>query len=445
MSVAQATGTSTLPAELRELLVEESRLLVEEEEVASYLSQGADPSLALAAALPRVEHEVEGVLGVARKRGLAVYTPQPWGIHPHRPGVILDPRLMDRVIDIDGHDLFAVVEPGVTWEALLGELEGKGLRVALPACAPSPYVLEYAMQRGAVIPACRFGNRQVSNFHAYLADGRLYRSGSHALPTATVNWREDGGPNLSRLFLGSHNAMGIPVRGYIYLYPPTEARRFSVKVFDGLEGALRWLRRAARQEVGTEAVAMDAARLRSLTGIKPARGGTAWTAVLGLDGPADLVEHWSKRLDRLAREEGGRVAASGTAAVLSEMMDRPWYSGPLTFSFYTTPARVSEFDAVVSRALSKKGELARTVLPVRHGSSVFMRFDLEAEEKAGRRAVLDLLPRLADRGAFFDSPGGSLARHIFSKQPRYFELLKQVKGIMDPAGMLNPGVLGEVG
>ncbi len=441
-------GVRTALTELRELLVEEKRLLSGEESVAPWLEEGADASLVAAAALPRDASEVEGVLEIARRHRLAVYTPQPWGINPVRPAVILDLREMDRIIDIDGHDLFAVLEPGVTWEGLLRALEGTGMRVALPACARSPFVLEHAMQRGAVTSACRFGNRQVSNFHAYLADGRLYRSGSHALPTATVNWREDGGPNLSRLFLGSHGSMGIPVRGYIYLYPPVESRRFSVKSFPGPEAALEWVRRAARQEVGTEAAVFDAARLRELTGAPgaAAAGGEkgVWTAAVGLDGPAELVEHWRKRLDRMAREEGGKAAPAGVGRSLEEAMDRPWYAGPLTFAFYATLARVGEFDALVSKALARKGELSRTFVLVRHGASVFLRYDLKTEERKGRRAVLDLLPKLVDRGAFFDSPTGSLAAHIFSKQPRYFELLKQVKGLMDPAGMLNPGVLGEV-
>jgi FAD/FMN-containing dehydrogenase len=444
MSVAQASSTQTALAELRDLVVEETRLLTEEEAVAPYLEQGADPAMVAAVVLPRTAAEVEGVLEAAGRYRLAVYTPQPWGLHPPRLGVVLDQRMMDRIIDIDGHDLFAVVEPGVTWEALVPELEKRGLRVALPACALSPYVLEHAMRRGAVTSACRFGNRQVSNFHAYLADGRLYRSGSHALPTAKVNWREDGGPNLSRLFLGSHNAMGIPVRGYIYLYPPTEARGLCVKEFPSLGGALEWLRRAARQEVGTELLAMDARGFEVLAGQGAARGGSSWTAAVCLDGPADLVEHWGKRLDRMAREGGGKQASAGKARSLREALDRPWYGGPLTLSFYTTLARVEEFDAVVTKALGRKGKLARLVVPVRHGASAFLRYDLEAEEKAGRGWVLDLLPRLADRGAFFDSPTGSLAAHIFSKQPAYLELLKQVKRVMDPGGMLNPGVLGEV-
>ncbi len=441
MSVVKAMQPQLALAKLRELLVEGARFSDDLEVISSYLEEGADAAAVLAVSMPHNAEEVEAVMEIARHHRLSVYTPQPWGLAPGRTGIIMDMREMNKVSLVDTRALIAVVEPGVTWEQLLPEVREAGLSIALPACARSPYVLENAMQRGIVTSACRFGNKQLSNFHAVLADGRNYRSGSHALPTATVNWREDGGPNLSRVFLGSHNSMGLPVRGYIYLFPPTEARKVTVKSFPKREGALEYVRLVARQEVGTEVVVLDEARLERLAG---ASSGGAWTAVITLDGPAELVEHWAKRLDRMAREQGGKAAPAKAAQALEEALENPWYATPQSFSFYTTLDRVGEFDALVAKALGKKGELARTIIPVKHGASAYLQFDLEPEAAAGRKAILDLLPKLADKGAFFDNPTGSLAAHIFSKQPAYFDLLKLAKGIMDPEGMLNPGVLGEV-
>lgn len=441
MSVVKAMQPQLALAKLRELLVEGARFADGAEAVSTYLEEGADAAAALAVVKPHSEEEVEAVVEIAHRHRMAVYTPQPWGLAPARPGIIMDFREMDEIIALDARNLVAVVEPGVTWERLLPAVREAGLSAAVPACAHSPSVLDHAMQRGIVTSACRFGNKQLSNFHAVLADGRRYRSGSHALPTATVNWREDGGPNLSRVFQGSHNSMGLPVRGYIYLYPPTEARKLVVKAFPKREGALEYVRLVARQEVGTEVVVMDEARLDALAG---ASSGGAWTAAISLDGPAELVEHWAKRLDRIAREQGGKAAPAKAAQALEKALEEPWYALPLTFSFYTTLDRVAEFDALATKALGKKGGLARTIIPVKHGASVFLRFDPEGDAAAGRKAVRDLLPKLADKGAFFDSPTGSLASHIFGKQPAYFDLLKLTKGILDPEGILNPGVLGEV-
>lgn len=441
MSVAKTMQPQLALAKLHELLVEGKRFRSDAEGVFTYLEEGADAARALAVVMPHSMDEVEAVMEIARHHRLAVYTPQPWGLAPERPGIIMDFQEMNKVSLIDDRALIVAVEPGVTWEALLPAVTEAGLRIAMPACARSPYVLDNAMQRGIVTSACRFGNKQLSNFHALLADGRIYRSGSHALPTATVNWREDGGPNLSRVFLGSHNSMGLPVRGYVYLYPPTEARKVTVKTFPEREGALEYVRRVARQEVGTEVVVMDEARLQELAGVSC---GMAWAAVITLDGPAELVEHWAKRVGRMAKEQGGKAAAAKVVQAVEEALERPWYATPLTLSFYTTLDRVAEFDALVTKALGKKGGLTRTIIPVKHGASACLRFDLEGDASAGRKAVLDLLPKLADKGAFFDNPTGSLAAHIFSKQPAYFDLLKLAKGIIDPEGLINPGVLGEV-
>ena len=70
------------------------------------------------------------------------------------------------------------------------------MRMALPAAARHPYALACYQEKEILLSASRYTNKQISNLHTVLADGRTYRSGSHALPMAEehgVNWREDGG------------------------------------------------------------------------------------------------------------------------------------------------------------------------------------------------------------------------------------------------------------
>jgi FAD/FMN-containing dehydrogenase len=58
--------------------------------------------------------------------------------------------------------------------------------------------------------------------------------------------------------------------------------------------------------------------------------------------------------------------------------------------------------------------------------------------------VKKLLPALADAGAFFPDPTGSLAMHIFNKQPVYLRTLRQIKQLLDPEDILNSGQVVEV-
>jgi hypothetical protein len=76
----------------------------------------------------------------------------------------------------DAKKLFAVIEPGVTWDKLLPEVEALGVRMALPAAARHPYALASYQEKEILLSASRYTNKQISNLHTVLADGRTYRS-----------------------------------------------------------------------------------------------------------------------------------------------------------------------------------------------------------------------------------------------------------------------------
>ena len=66
---------------------------------------------------------------------------------------------------------------------------------------------------------------QLSIFHALLADGRLWVSGSQQMADeGHADFREDQGPQLSPFFGASEDIYGIPVYGVVYIYPAREKR-----------------------------------------------------------------------------------------------------------------------------------------------------------------------------------------------------------------------------
>ena len=81
---------------------------------------------------PRTEEEVRALLAAARELHFPV-TPQggltglSGGALPSEGGVALDLRRMNRIIEVDRDNLFAVVEPGVVTQTLQEEVEKAGL------------------------------------------------------------------------------------------------------------------------------------------------------------------------------------------------------------------------------------------------------------------------------------------------------------------------------
>ena len=287
-------------ARLREIMVDPVRFSDDEDTIASYVEPGRSAANVVCVVYPRGQADIEHVLGVARAYDLKVYTPIPWGLVPKRAGVVMDFRFMSEIKSIDIRNLFLEVEPGVTWEQVLPELAELGVRIALPAAARSPYVLESVLEREVVLPACRFTNKQLSTFHVLLADGREYRSGSDALPNAIAHWREDGGPNISRVFTGSRNSFGLPLRGFVFIYPEPEDHSVIVRGFANRKQACALAQRCARSEVGTEVLVLSKAKAIEVMGKD--EGLSAWSVVFGLEGSTRLVAYQKKRVDQLAGE-----------------------------------------------------------------------------------------------------------------------------------------------
>jgi FAD/FMN-containing dehydrogenase len=431
-------------ARLREIMVDPARFTDEPQVISSYVEPGRSADKVLCVVYPRGQADIEHVLGIARAYDLAVYTPIPWGLVPERVGVVVDYKCMAQINSIDITNLFLDVEPGVTWEQALPELATLGVRVALPAAARSPYILESALEREVVLPACRFTNRQLSTFHAMLADGREYRSGSDALESSVAHWREDGGPNISRIFTGSRNSFGLPLRGFVFLYPEPEDRGVTVRGFSSRKQACALAQKCGRSEVGTEVVVLSKAKAADLMGEDP--GLSAWSVIFGLEGSARLVAYQKKRVDELAGElklkpVAGKAKLTEAAGVA---LGRPWYAPETSFGFYTNFNRVEELSSIAEGELKGTGRIAQMIIPVKRGASVYVQYDVRDAKDTASGAVKKLLPDLADAGAFFPNPTGSLATHIFKKQASYMKMLKQLKEIMDPDDMLNSGQVVEV-
>jgi hypothetical protein len=431
-------------ARLREIMVDPARFSTEGEVISSYVEPGRSADRLACVVYPRSQADIEHVLGVARVYDLAVYTPIPWGLVPKRPGIVMDFKFMTDIKSIDAKNLFLEVEPGVTWEQVIPALAGLGVRVALPAAARSPYVLENALEREVVLPAARLTNKQLSTFHVMLADGREYRSGSDALPNSIAHWREDGGPNISRVFTGSRNAFGLPLRGFIFLYPEPEDRKVIVVGFTTRKQACALAQKCARSEIGTEVVILSKARAKEILGEDP--GLSAWSVAFGLEGSPRLVAYQEKRIKELAGELKLKPAAARPKVneAMGEALGRPWYAPEESFGFYTTFSRVEEFASLAAPDLKDAGRLAQMIIPVKRGASVYIQYALGDAKEGAPDAIKKLLPELADAGAFFPNPTGSLAAHIFKKQAQYLKLLKELKEIMDPDNMLNSGQVVEV-
>jgi len=158
--------------------------------------------------LPGCAEEVQAVIRIANRykfpfipRGSG-YTFQAF---PAGAGyVVIDPKRMDRIIKLDGRNMYAVVEPYVSFADLQTEAMKKGLTCPSPLAGAQVSVLANYSWHGA------YGNSWISgvgaqNLLAYeivLPDGEMMRSGSPSLAGDSWFWNDGPGPDLRGLLRG---------------------------------------------------------------------------------------------------------------------------------------------------------------------------------------------------------------------------------------------------
>ncbi|HXG42487.1 MAG TPA: FAD-binding oxidoreductase, partial [Dehalococcoidia bacterium] len=191
--------------------------LVTGQAVAAYSLGGLVPR---AVARPCTVEQVQGVLGLAHREGLAVV---PWGggtmmglgPPPRRYDIALDMRRLDRVLEHEPADLTCTVQAGMTVAALLSHLAGSGQSVGLDPPLPQEATV------GGTLAAAVAGPRRYSCGHprdftigmrVVLADGRLTRAGGRVVKNVA-------GYDLCKLYIGSMGTLGVVVEATFKLLP----------------------------------------------------------------------------------------------------------------------------------------------------------------------------------------------------------------------------------
>lgn len=166
-------------------------------------------------ALPSTAEEVQAIIKLANRLkfpfipvGSNLWSVNTVAVEPYT--VILDPKRMNRIIEIDEKNMYALIEPYVSHAQLHAEANKRGLYLGAPEVGSQASSLANHLFQAAwgVSHRIGMGYRNILSIEWILPSGEILTTGSLSQPEAGKFWGEGPGPDLRGLVRGSYGVMG---------------------------------------------------------------------------------------------------------------------------------------------------------------------------------------------------------------------------------------------
>ncbi|MBO7358921.1 MAG: FAD-binding protein [Clostridia bacterium] len=372
-------------------------------------------------------------------------------------GVVLSTERMKKVLEVDEKNMTATVEPGVLLMEFPKSLEGTGLFYPPDPGEKTATMGGNAMTNAGGMRAVRYGVTRdyILGMDVALADGTLLRLGGKTVKTSS-------GYSLIDLMIGSEGTLGFLTRLTVKLIPEPKVNLSLLIPFDDLDKCIK-----AVPEIlscGCEPTAVEFMEREVISCAEeylgkqfPDTGADAYLLVR-LDGISEkALEQSVDRLTDTALELGARDVL---LADTDERKESIWSArGAFLEAIKGSTSTMDECDVVVPRnsiaefvtrltAISEKSNLRiRSFGHAGDGNlHIYVCRDDVAEDVWKQRlgAVMEQLYAVAGElnGQVSGEHGIGHAKKAFLRESlgdRQLELMRGIKAVFDPNGILNPG------
>jgi FAD/FMN-containing dehydrogenase len=477
-------------------LIGEGNVRDDPETLESYAQDRSDA----AAMKPRLVAHVQDVDQVQKIVGWANRTGTPLvpvssgpphfhgGTVPGAPGaVVVDLSGMKRILSINRRNRVALVEPGVTYTELQPALAKEGLRLSPPLLPRSGKSVTTSLLEREPRLSCRLQWSSLDPLRCLeivWGDGNRLWTGDSAMSAMDLEKQWAGnkwqllpyGPaqtDFFRLMAGTQGCLGIATWASVRCEVLPQLHKFYFVPANKPEDLFPFTYKILRFRYADELFLINRAALAGVLGASPAEikklrdGLPQWTVIVGIAGrselPEERVDFQEKDIAEIARESAVELVAALPGASGERLLDvlfQPsrepcwklgYKGGCRDIFFVTTLEKAPEFVGVMRSAAGQAGYPAEDIgvyLQPRHqGVNFHCEFSLPyAPDSAAEASRMQGLfagasQALLETGAFFTRPYGIWADMAFSKDATTMNLLKGVKGVFDPNGVMNPGKL----
>jgi glycolate oxidase len=443
-------------------IVGSDNILTEQEDMLTYSYDAAvlEPRMPGAAVMPGNTEEIGQIVTVCHENHIPITvrgagTNLSGGTIPEGDGIVMLTGRLNKIIEINEADMYAVVQPGVVTADLAAAVEARGLFYP-----PDPGSQAVSTLGGNVaenaggLRGLKYGVTKdyVMGMRFFDARGNYVKTGSRTVKCAT-------GYNITGLMVGSEGTLGVLDEITLKLIPAPQARKSMVAVYDTIEKASETVAAiiAARIVPATLEI-LDNFTIRAVEDFSKAGLPVEAAALLliEVDGHPAVVEEEGEKVEALCIKMG---ATDINVAQTDTERDKIWAARRSALSALAKlkPTLVLE-DATVPRSkipdmvkalqdIAEKykidigtfghagdGNLHPTILTDKRNKEEFHRVEEAIEE------IFD--KALGFGGTLSGEHGTGIAKAPFLEKEAGFSSIlfsRQLRSALDPNNILNPG------
>ncbi|MHA1926328.1 MAG: FAD-binding oxidoreductase, partial [Candidatus Thorarchaeota archaeon] len=273
--------------------------------------------------------------------------------------------------------------------------------------------------------------------------------------------RHSVGPDLKQLFIGSEGTLGVITEATLRMFPIPEERRFRSMAFPDVHSGLTTIRELFRHVTPSLVRLYDSEDTALFVANHFDVEDGDCMLMLGFDGTTDENDIAESKSVEICLSHGGKDFGEGPSKRWWEHRYDMYYPSRLTTSGYAigdTIDIVATYDKLENVYHAMKNAMeAHDALVMSHfshmyqnGGSIYMIFftnqpDAETAWATYRKIWDDgVAACLREGGTMSHQHGVGLSRTTYTEgdMGSAFDVLKRIKKVLDPKGIMNPGKLG---